>query len=221
MVFLGIAGFVSGCGHNGATGPQGAQGATGSQGPVGPAATLAPTPTTTPLTAIQEMVVNQNAYLYAIGQPPLVPGLSCTLYTVPTSTTQVVGATLTQVASFTYTNAFNQPNAPVTDGFNVLPTALQPIYQTWFVLKCIGQLVVIDNNWHNFSLSSDDGSNLYIDGVLLIGNDGQHAITTVSAAKLLTSGFHSFELDFFQAGGSQALILNEDGVLMGDSGFYF
>jgi hypothetical protein len=226
LTVMGISIFVGGCAQDpsisgisqGPAGPQGPTGATGPQGPAGPVAT--PTASITP-SVIDQMVANQNAYLYSIGQPPLVAGLSCTLYTVPTSTTDIVGATLTQVASFSYTGVFNQLNLPVTAGFNVLPLALQPIYQTWFVMKCTGQLVVTDNNWHNFSLSSDDGSNLYIDGSLLIGNDGQHAIETVAAAKLLTSGFHSFELDFFQAAGEQALILDEDGAVMGSSGFYY
>lgn len=171
-------------------------------------------------TAVQQAVLEENEYREAVGQEPLTAGLDCYLYTVPQTTTAIVGATgLVGVGGFTYHGVFNQPVASVTTGFNVLPLELQGIYQTWFIVKCTGDLVVTDNQYHEFDLSSDDGSNLYIDG-LLISNDGLHATQTKSNAKFLKYGFHSFELDFFQGGGQQSLLLNEDGALMESSGFY-
>lgn len=171
-------------------------------------------------TTLQEVLDQENAYLESIGQHDLVPGLACTLYTVPTSTTQIAGTTnLTYAAAFPYVGAFNQPDVPVTDGFNVLPTALQPIFQTWFIMKCTGYMVGLDNNYHQFSLTSDDGSLLTIDS-LLINNDGEHGSQTVSNTKLMTVGAHWFELDFFQAAGYQTLVLSEDGTVMDGSLFY-
>ena len=205
---------LSSCGKNGATGPQGAQGTAGTPGLPG-TSYEAPTPT-----PIQQLVINENTYRLEVGQEQLIPGLACTLYTVPTTTTQIIGATgLVNVGSFEYIGTFNQPNTNVTVGLSVLPVTIQPIFQTWYILKCTGSLVISDDNWHGFSLSSDDGANLYIDG-LLINNDGLHGIQTATATKFLKYGFHSFELDFFQASGQQALILNEDGAIMGDAGFY-
>jgi hypothetical protein len=81
-------------------------------------------------------------------------------------------------------------------------------------------LVAGDSNWHDFTLSSDDGSNLYIDGGLLISNDGLHATQAKSTSKFLAWGIHSFELDFFQGAGQMSLQLSEDGAVMGASGFY-
>lgn len=206
-------------------GPQGPTGQPGAVGPTGaaatpyPVATPTPTPTPTPESAQQQLIDQQNLYRAAVGQEPLTPGLDCNLYTVPTTTTQIVGATLTSLGSFKYLGVFNQPGASTTAGFNVLPATLQPVVQTWFILKCTGVLAVTDNKWHVFDVNSDDGSNLYIDG-LLINNDGQHAATDKSAVKFLSYGVHSFELDFFQATGSQELILNEDGTVMPSTGFF-
>jgi hypothetical protein len=128
---------------------------------------------------------------------------------------------LTYAATFTYDQAFDQPDAPVTNGFNVLPVALQQIYQTWFIMKCYGNIVVPQDGYHQFSLTSDDGSNLYIDGLLTVNNDGLHSAQTIASSVSITAGVHYFELDFFQATGNQALILNEDGQLMDPGQFYF
>jgi len=173
--------------------------------------------------ALQQVLDQENSYLESVGQHDLVPGLACSLYTVPTNTISIQGANAacseTNQASFPYVGAFNQPNTSVTAGLNVLPTALQPVFQTWFILKCSGYLINLDNNYHQFTLTSDDGSLLTVDG-LLVNNDGLHATQTVSASKLLTKGAHWVELDFFQGGGQQSLILSEDGTVMDGSLFY-
>jgi len=213
---------LSSCGEAGANfpgnvGAVGPQGPTGNAGPQGAAGQPYEAPTPTP---VEQLVINENAYRLEVGQEQLIPGLVCTLYTVPNTTTQIIGAIgLVNMGSFEYLGSFNQANTNVTVGLNVLPATIQPIFQTWYILKCTGSLVISDDNWHGFSLSSDDGANLYIDG-LLINNDGLHGIQTATATKFLKYGFHSFELDFLQASGQQALILNEDGAIMGDAGFY-
>lgn len=207
---------LSACGrtYHDDAGPQGPQGMQGAQGPAGPAAP-APTPT-----AVENLVAMENSYRNSVGQESLIKGLSCTLYTVPTTTTQIVGATgLVTIGSFQYLDQFNQANSSVNSGLMVLPPALRSVIQTWFIVKCSGQLVVSDDAWHSFNLISDDGANLYIDG-LLINNDGLHGVQSVSNVKYLKYGFHSFELDFFQGAGQQALILNQDGGLMSATNFY-
>ncbi|CAK9249688.1 unnamed protein product [Sphagnum jensenii] len=216
---------MTGCGSGpqGDTGAQGAPGATGAQGPQGPAASPSPAPTES---AVQVMVDTENQYRLSVGQEALVAGLSCSLYTIPTTTTGITAAAnggtapvLTGIGSFLYTGVFNQANGPVSAGLNVLPAGLQNVYETWYILKCYGNLVVSDDNWHEFDLTSDDGANLYVDG-LLINNDGLHASQTKSASKYLKYGFHSFEIDYLQGAGQESLIINEDGAVMQSSGFY-
>jgi hypothetical protein len=209
-----LAFVLSGCGSISYSGPQGDRGATGPQGPPGqiviPPAEGAD---------VAEVVKEENDYRASVGQEPLVSGLSCTLYTVPTTTTKIVGATLTSVGSWTYVGTFNVANQSVSTGLNVLPVALQPVYQTWYVVKCSGVIAVADDSWHNFSLTSDDGSNLYVDG-LLVSNDGMHGTQTVSNVRFLKHGVHSFELDYLQGSGNEALILNLDGSLLPSSSLY-
>jgi hypothetical protein len=73
---------------------------------------------------------------------------------------------------------------------------------------------------HEFDLTSDDGSVLSIGGQL-VNNDGLHAAATKSASKALSAAtVYSFELDFFQGGGDQELILNMDGALLPSANLY-
>ena len=63
-----------------------------------------------------------------------------------------------------------------------------------------GILDVASAGTYSFSLNSDDGSLLFIDGNLVVNNGGQHPPTTVSGNAQLTAGKHSFEIQFFSNG---------------------
>ncbi|MGO9481476.1 MAG: alpha-L-arabinofuranosidase C-terminal domain-containing protein [Candidatus Kryptoniota bacterium] len=58
---------------------------------------------------------------------------------------------------------------------------------------------------YTFYLNSDDGSSLYIDGDLVVSNDGQHAPEERAGIAFLTAGYHEIKVTFFQASGGMAL----------------
>lgn len=58
-----------------------------------------------------------------------------------------------------------------------------------------------------FVLSSDDGSKLYIDGELLIDNDGTHETVTLQGDIDLGLGLHEIRIDYFERTGSHELRL--------------
>lgn len=207
LLLLAIGFLTTGCGS---TGPQGPAGVPGTE-PAPPA-----------LETVQSAVDQYNAWRTEQGEDPIVPGLDCTLYTVPNTTTAIIGATgLVTVGSFTYTGTFDQSDQAGTSGFNVLPSVLQSVYSTYFIVKCTGDIVIPTSAWYEFDLTSDDGSNLYINGGNpLINNDGVHTEQTDTADKNLEAGVYSFELDYFQAGGNVALILNMDDSLLPAANFY-
>lgn len=63
-----------------------------------------------------------------------------------------------------------------------------------------------DGNW-TFSTTSDDGSELWIDGMRVVGNDGSHAPVTVEGDSIpLSKGLHPFRLLYFDDTGDQVLI---------------
>ena len=58
---------------------------------------------------------------------------------------------------------------------------------------------------YTFSLTSDDGSRLDIDGKRVVNNDGTHPPQTVRGSTHLTRGVHKVSVLFFQAGGGAEL----------------
>lgn len=193
-------------------------GCVGEVGPRGPAGGPAPVP---PLTTVEQVVAAENDYRAVLGQVPLVRGLACTLYTVPNSTATIVGAALTSKATFAMMSNFNQPNTNASEGLNILPAGLRMLYTSWYVVRCTGKIVVSVSNYYQFDLTSDDGSMLYLDGSLLIDNDGNHAATTKSGTKLLRQGVHDIRLDYMQGpGGGEALSLSAGGSLIPAEVFY-
>lgn len=76
-----------------------------------------------------------------------------------------------------------------------------------FGLVLKGFLQVPEDGIYSFSLSSDDGSALWIDDKLVVDNDGKHAAFSLTGALRLQKGAHKIELKYFQAGGSAGLKL--------------
>lgn len=58
---------------------------------------------------------------------------------------------------------------------------------------------------YTFTLTTDDGSRLYIDGELLIVNDGAHGPIEKKATKVLTKGKHALVIEFFDYDKGQTL----------------
>ena len=65
-------------------------------------------------------------------------------------------------------------------------------------------------NW-SFFLNSDDGSELWINGVSLVENHGMHGMRERSGWVNLTAGLHDFRIEFYQGGGPHGLIFSWSG----------
>jgi hypothetical protein len=81
-------------------------------------------------------------------------------------------------------------------GFNWHPFGLDQ-----FGADITGSLSVAAAGTYTFSLTSDDGSLLFIDGSLVVDDGDAHPPTTVSASVALAAGVHSFEVQFFECCG--------------------
>jgi alpha-L-fucosidase len=87
---------------------------------------------------------------------------------------------------------FSLANKPADDKFSV-------DYQGFINIPADGVFT--------FSLSSDDGSKLYINENLAIDNDGPHGATTKAADLALGKGLHSIRISFFEGTGGNSLEL--------------
>ena len=101
-------------------------------------------------------------------------------------------------------------------GFNWHPFGLSS-----FSADLTGTLDVANNGSYQFTLTSDDGSSLYIDHQLVISNGGAHTPSGVTSAPVaLNSGSHSFEVNFFECcgDGSGVDLTLPAGVVYGNPG---
>src|SRR5207248_3309545 len=65
---------------------------------------------------------------------------------------------------------------------------------------------------YTFNTNSDDGSQLFLDGAMIVTNDGSHGQTTVtSAAQTLSAGLHTLRVRYFQGTGGSGCIASYTG----------
>lgn len=74
-----------------------------------------------------------------------------------------------------------------------------------FALKWDAVFEVARAGDYTFSTRSDDGSRLWIDGKVVVNNDGVHPATEKSAKAKLTKGLHRVTVAYFEAGGEEVL----------------
>ena len=78
----------------------------------------------------------------------------------------------------------------------------------WFAIDYSGRIAVARSGTYRFSLTSDDGSMLIIDGRTVIDNDGTHAPQTKKGSIDLTAGVHDIRVQYFQGPAHEiALVL--------------
>lgn len=214
--------------QNGKKGDIGSKGATGPQGPSAPVTVVS-----SEQQQINAIITETNAWRESQGQTALTSGLSCTVQAINSGQylsssspgySASAGVVVTTGSSYSYllTTGFNQANSAAGPNALIDPS-IQPLFlSNNYKIICSGQLVVTEDGYHTFSVSSDDGSILTIDGIQVVNNDGNHGVVTVSGVKALQSSIvHNFSLQYAQSGGGQfALILNMDGFLLDAANLY-
>jgi hypothetical protein len=74
-----------------------------------------------------------------------------------------------------------------------------------FAFRFSGYLDVPASGSFTFYTSSDDGSQLFIDGTLVVDNDFLHANQERSGVISLAAGYHAIVVTFFERGGQEVL----------------
>lgn len=92
-----------------------------------------------------------------------------------------------------YTTSLQIAPRPFNDGFPGITDRFE-----WFALDYTGRFWVDQPGVYRFRLLSDDGSKLYINGKLLIDNDGVHAPQTIEGAAEFSRGVYRLRLSYFQ-----------------------
>ena len=127
-----------------------------------------------------------------------VPGLRVIKVSVFTECQGTACASTTVGGGAPYTGlvgSFQSPDIQfaTTTGFN-----WHPFGQSTFGAQMTGFLQVETSGTYPFTLTSDDGGLLFIDGDLVVDNPGPHPPMTTSNSVFLTAGTHPFEVQFFE-----------------------
>jgi hexosaminidase len=86
-----------------------------------------------------------------------------------------------------------------------------PHREDQFGVRISGFITPGEEGDYRFSLASDDGSKLFIDGREILNNDGMHAVKEVSAPVRLAKGKHALLILYFERWGDQSLSLSIEG----------
>ncbi len=92
-----------------------------------------------------------------------------------------------------YTDAINVPPQTFETGFPGISEKFE-----LFAIAYSAFFYVREPVTYQFGLISDDGSKLFIDGKLLIDNDGLHVPRFIGGRRKLTAGTHSIRVEYFQ-----------------------
>jgi hypothetical protein len=68
-----------------------------------------------------------------------------------------------------------------------------------------GQIECPKDGKYSFTISSDDGSQLFINGKMIVDNDGVHGIKAKAGSVELKKGKHDIEVKYFELAGGEAL----------------
>jgi len=82
-----------------------------------------------------------------------------------------------------------------------------------FAVRWSGVLIITTGGNYRFLLTSDDGSNLYVDNKKVINNDGLHGVRNRAAwVKRMVAGQHKVRIEFFERGGSAGMYFRYKGA---------
>ncbi len=115
------------------------------------------------------------------------------VFEIPEGTKQLPNfATLQPIATI-HTSTWDVAPRKFQDGFPGVKDRVE-----WFAIRWHGKMKAQKAGVHVFKIKSDDGARLFIDGQLIVTNDGLHPPTEVTGQTLLNAGEHDVDIQYFQ-----------------------
>ncbi len=74
-----------------------------------------------------------------------------------------------------------------------------------FGLQYSGYIKIPKDGIYTFYTSSDDGSRLFINDMLVVDNDGKHGMQEKKGEVALKTGYHKFSITYFENGGGEGI----------------
>ncbi|MFK7794194.1 MAG: Ig-like domain-containing protein [Gammaproteobacteria bacterium] len=112
----------------------------------------------------------------------------------------IYNGNFTQLPDFTALTPIDSGTSDV-----IAPTVTGLLNTDNFGLVFTNQITVTDAANYEFQTNSDAGSRLYINGTLVVDNDGIHEVTEVTGQIFLNPGSHSLRVEYFETTGNEVL----------------
>jgi Tfp pilus assembly protein PilF len=120
-------------------------------------------------------------------------GLRGEIYFLPPNTKKLPGFSSLDPVGTVYTSQLNVTPRQFTEGFPGVTDRIE-----WFAIDYTGRFWIENPDHYIIALTADDGAKLYIDGRVVIDNDGIHAPERRTAAVPLRGGIHRIRVSYFQ-----------------------
>ena len=120
-------------------------------------------------------------------------GLRGEIYFLPPNTKKLPGFSSLDPVGTVYTSQLDVTARQFTEGFPGVTDRIE-----WFAIDYTGRFWIENPDHYVFALTADDGAKLYIDGRLVIDNDGIHAPERRTAPVPLSGGIHRIRVSYFQ-----------------------
>lgn len=115
------------------------------------------------------------------------------VFAIPDTTKQLPNFAGLQPIATIHTSAWDVAPRKFQDGFPGVNDRIE-----WFAIRWTGKVKALKPGQHVFKLKSDDGARLFVDGQLIINNDGLHAPTEATGQTMLNAGEHTVDIQYFQ-----------------------
>lgn len=121
---------------------------------------------------------------------PTQPGITAEFYEIPN---------LSQMPDF---NALSPKETSVVESFSIDVPGRER--QDGFAIRFRSSIQISQPGNYRFWVSSDDGSRLFIDGNLIVDNDGIHPDQEKNGRIQLNQGSHELEVQYFESSGQES-----------------
>jgi hypothetical protein len=120
-------------------------------------------------------------------------GLRGTIYEIPPGTDELPNLRKRKPLGTIYTTSLRVAPRSFLTGFPGVSDRFE-----WFAIDYDGRFWIETPGVYRFRLQSDDGSKLWLNGKLVIDNDGLHPPRIIEGSAHLTRGIHQLRVAYFQ-----------------------
>ena len=101
-------------------------------------------------------------------------------------------------------DALAAKNIGIANNFGITPRD----QNDYFGFRHRGYINIETAGDYTFYTTSDDGSQLFINGTMVVDNDGLHGAAEQSGVVTLEEGYHAIEVTVFEKGGAESLVVH-------------